>query len=355
MSKLAMFGGPAIVPRDQRTIKWPIVTPDDERAVLRVLGSGKFTSNTEGELEVKQLEEEWAAFVGSQHAVAVSNGTTAIAMAINYDKLITVARNGFATPLCTDHPASLVPGYQANAKCPKYDPAAANALLDQDGWVKGADGVRSKNGLRLDFKYTTTFLAWREAGQTLVQQDLSAIGIKTTLVNQSSDTFFGTTLPQGVPGVYDIGEFENTYTYDADDALTLNCASIPSKANDFGGQNYSFACDPNRDKLFDQEQATTDPVARQAIFNQLHDNYLATFPFITLYAPVNATIVKNTAQCPTRVEHYLPLSSVVLKICRETTCCLFDISSCLIKGQGKTIEKFYKLLCLSQQRGLSHC
>lgn len=219
----------------------------------------------------------------------------AIAMAIDHNKLIAVARNGFATPLCTDHPASLVPGYQANANCPKFDPAAANALLDQDGWVKGPDGVRTKGSLRLDFKYTTTTLAWRKTDQTLVQQDLNAIGIKTTLVNQPGSTFFGTTLPQGVPGTYDLAEFEQTYSYDADDSSALDCVSIPSAANSFGGQNYSFTCNKAADALYNQELATTDPAVRQAVFNQLHAIYLSTFPFITEYAPTNATIVKNTA------------------------------------------------------------
>jgi len=31
-----------------------------------------------------------------------------------------------------------------------YDPAKANALLDQAGWIRGADGVRAKNGVKLD-------------------------------------------------------------------------------------------------------------------------------------------------------------------------------------------------------------
>ena len=219
----------------------------------------------------------------------------AIAMAIDHNTLISVARNGLATPLCTDHPASLNPGYEKDAPCPKYDPAAANALLDQDGWVKGADGVRTKGGLRLDFKYTTTTLSWRKTDQTLVQQNLKAIGINTTLVNQPGSTFFGKTLPNGVPGVYDIGEFEQTYSYDADDSSSLDCTSIPSAANGYGGQNYAFWCDHATDALYNQELSTTDPKVRQDAFNKLHAIYLTEFPFITLYAPVNATIVKNTA------------------------------------------------------------
>ncbi len=223
------------------------------------------------------------------------NVRKAIAMSIDHNKMIAVARNGFGNPLCTDHPASLVPGYQADAKCPAFDPAAANALLDQNGWVKGSDGVRSKGGIRLDFQYTTTKLSWRKADQLIVQQNLAAIGIKTTLVNQPGSTFFGVTLPQGKPGTYDIGEFEQTYSYDADDSSSLQCSSIPSAANNFGGQNYAFYCNNALDALFNQELGTTDPTVRQNVFNQIHSIYLTDFPFITEYAPVNATIVKSTA------------------------------------------------------------
>ena len=222
------------------------------------------------------------------------NVRKAIAMSIDHNKLIAVARNGLATNLCTDHPASIKPGYQANAPCPSFDPAAANTLLDQSGWVKGADGVRSKNGVRLDFKYTTTTLAWRKTDQVIVQQNLQAIGIKTTLVNQPGSTFFSTTLPQGKPGVYDIAEYEQTYTYDGDDSATLDCAEIPSAANSYGGENYAFWCNKQAEALFNQELSTTDPAVRQDAFNKLHQIYLTEFPFITEYAPIDASIVKST-------------------------------------------------------------
>ena len=221
------------------------------------------------------------------------NVRKAIAMAIDHQKLITTARSGLANPLCTDHPASLVPGYQADAPCPKYDVAAANTVLDQAGWTKGSDGVRTKNGLRLDFKYTTTLLGWRKTDQLIVRDELQQIGIKTTLVNTPGSTFFGSVLPQGKPGTYDIGEFEQTYSYDADDSSTLNCSAIPSSANGFGGQNYAFWCNKQADALFNKELSTNDPTARQNAFNQLHQIYLTEFPFITEYAPINASVVKN--------------------------------------------------------------
>ncbi|MEA2720377.1 MAG: peptide/nickel transport system substrate-binding protein [Candidatus Eremiobacteraeota bacterium] len=36
-----------------------------------------------------------------------------------------------------------------------YDPAKANALLDQGGWARGPDGIRAKNGVRLDLNVAT--------------------------------------------------------------------------------------------------------------------------------------------------------------------------------------------------------
>ena len=70
----------------------------------------------------------------------------AIAMSIDHQALIDVARQGFATPLCTDHPSGLHPGYELYANCPVFDPALANQLLSDNGWVKGPDGVRARGG-----------------------------------------------------------------------------------------------------------------------------------------------------------------------------------------------------------------
>ena len=36
-----------------------------------------------------------------------------------------------------------------------FDIAGANRLLDREGWVRGADGIRSKGGRRLEFTYAT--------------------------------------------------------------------------------------------------------------------------------------------------------------------------------------------------------
>ncbi len=219
----------------------------------------------------------------------------AIAMAIDHNTLIKTARKGTATPQCTDHSKAFVPGYQADAACPKFDPAGANALLDQDGWVKGSDGYRSKGGQKLEFKYSTTAnKPWRDADELIIQSNLKDIGIKINIQNYPASTYFGPFLNGGK---HDIAEYENSWTYDADNASGWACNQIPPN-----GSNWTWYCNPNLDKLFQQEEGSADPAVRQDAFNKIHEIELTDFPFVVLYSPTDLSVAKNV------VHNYLPSS-----------------------------------------------
>src|SRR6266568_418322 len=218
----------------------------------------------------------------------------AIAMAIDHNSLIQVARRGYAVPLCTDHGQSYVPGYQANAPCPAYDPAAAKQLLAQDGWTKpDQNGILANaSGQRLEFKYSTTANnIWRADDELLLQQQLKGIGIQLDIQNYPASTFFGTFLTDGKAGVYDIAEFESSWSYDADDITLAATSQIPPN-----GFNIMFYSNKQLDTLYTQEEATADANARQQVFNQEHAIYLSEFPFITLYSPVDLSVHKNVTQ-----------------------------------------------------------
>ncbi len=222
----------------------------------------------------------------------------AMAMAVDHTALIDTARRGYATPLCTDHAAGLNPGYQPNAPCPKFDPAAAKQLLISDGWTLGSDGYMHKGSEMLSFEYSTTANnLWRADDELILQQDMQAIGVQLKIQNYPASTFFGPFLSGGnaspatgaVSGRYDIGEFEDSFTYDADDSALFACNQFPP-----AGFNINFYCNPQLDALFTQEQETANPSARQAIFNQEHQIYLTDFPFVTLYSPVDIAMHKVT-------------------------------------------------------------
>lgn len=212
----------------------------------------------------------------------------AIAMTINHQNLIDGARRGQAAPLCTDHGKAYVPGYQQDVQCTPYDPAGAAKLLDSEGWAMGNDGYRHKGGQTLDFQYSTTANnVWRTDDQVIIQSELKGIGIKIDIQNYPAGTFFGPILQDGK---FQIAEFENSWTYDADDESLMGCDQFPPT-----GSNFGRYCNQQLQQLFVQEESTFDNNARQQAFNQIHQIYLTDFPFITLYSPTDIAMVKNGA------------------------------------------------------------
>ena len=263
------------------------------------LSNYTLTSNTHAESVEAFYFDFHNAILGQHREVR-----QAMAMAVDHLALIDTARRGQAFPLCTDHSKGYMPGYEPNAPCPKFDPGAANTLLDQNGWKMAADGVRAKNGMRLEFEYSTTANnLWRTEDELILQSNFKAIGIKLDIQNYPASTFLGSFLTGGNPspptgavaGRYDIGEFERTGSYDPDDAALVACSQFPP-----AGFNITFYCNPALDRLHLAEEATADPAARQLVFNQIHQIYLTDFPFVVLYAVADIAMHKNI------VHNYMP-------------------------------------------------
>ena len=81
-----------------------------------------------------------------------------------------------------------------NPNLPKqhYEPDGAKKLLDEAGWKLGAAGVRTKNGVRLEFTNSTTAgNQLREQVQQLLQQSWQDLGIKMTIKNLPPAVMWG--------------------------------------------------------------------------------------------------------------------------------------------------------------------
>jgi perosamine synthetase len=77
--KLALLGGePAINSEPESLFGWPIITSEDEAAVLDVLRSGAMSQMN----ITKQLEIEYAEWQGSEYALGFNNGTAALEAAM---------------------------------------------------------------------------------------------------------------------------------------------------------------------------------------------------------------------------------------------------------------------------------
>jgi dTDP-4-amino-4,6-dideoxygalactose transaminase len=81
MSELALHGGPKAA-ESLEIPEWPQVTDQDRANVLDALDSGAWCRNNRNAHWVERFEDEWAEFHEADHAIAVSNGTVAIEVAL---------------------------------------------------------------------------------------------------------------------------------------------------------------------------------------------------------------------------------------------------------------------------------
>ncbi|OLP57295.1 peptide ABC transporter substrate-binding protein [Rhizobium rhizosphaerae] len=135
--------------------------------------------------------------------------------------------------LATSFIQSNVPGATDHSDLLAYNPEKAEKLLDEAGWVKGADGIRVKDGKPLELAlHSNPYLATSKSVDELIAQQLGKIGWKVTIRAYDVVTF-GEKVKFGGPA---IPAYEVTRSFI--DAGTV--ASILTNANN--GENW-FALD----------------------------------------------------------------------------------------------------------------
>ena len=203
------------------------------------------------------------------------NVRKALSMAIDRELLVEVGYGQAGRPTC-----NLVPGPEIyaspNTDCMTQDIAGANAMLEAAGWVKGADGVRAKDGVRLSILYQTSTNAVRQDFQALIKQWWSEIGVETELRNLSASVFFG-----GDPGSPDT--FQKFYAdvemyannFDGTDPQSYlaayRCGGEPKPDSQWQGENINRFCDPAYDALIDELGRTSDLAKRGEIAIKMND------------------------------------------------------------------------------------
>ena len=163
-------------------------------------------------------------------------------------------------------PESFVSKNTANESVCKYDLAAAEKLLQDNGWVKGADGVRAKGGVKLEIRYQTSTNAVRQKTQDIIKADLEKIGFKVTLSNSPAATFFTNTAPDGANKFFaDLEEFASGQEPDPlSTLLGYTCDNVAGKANNWNKPNYSRYCNPAYDAQVKIVQTELDAAKRSA-------------------------------------------------------------------------------------------
>ena len=194
----------------------------------------------------------------------------AIAMALDRQKIIDQLLLG-QTQLAVSYWDN-TPYISPNLTPMPYNLAAANALLDEAGWVdSNGNGVRDNGVEELTLAYGTLTNQLRQDVQALAQLHLSEVGIQLELVHYENDIFFSG-YNAGAPaavGNLDIFQYSvKPAAFPDPDTDDFRCDQIPDIYNP-DGVNWSGFCDQELESLFQLQAGQIDPAARQATFHQI--------------------------------------------------------------------------------------
>lgn len=177
----------------------------------------------------------------------------------------------------------------------------ANALLDEAGWAAGADGIRAKDGVKMDLKITTTSgNLLREQTQQVLVEMLKAIGVNLIIENVPSDVLFAGWDSNGLRkhGQFDILLYTTGPFLDPDSHLYQNyhSANIPTAENEGAGSNYSRYNNADVDGWIDEAASITDVEQRKALYCQVAEQINKDLPRAFLYERLLLTGYRTEVQ-----------------------------------------------------------
>ena len=229
------------------------------------------------------------------------NVRKALSLAIDRPLLVEIGYGKAGNVTCNVLPSPAIYNSPNNAGCEVQDIAGANALLDEAGWVRGADGVREKDGVRLSILYQTSTNAVRQDFQALIKQWWAEIGVETELKNIDAAVFFGG--DQSSPDTFqkffaDIEMYANTFDGTDPEAYMGNwaCSEIPSPDNAWLGGNMPRFCDPAYDALLAEMAGTADINERARLAIAMNDMLMQNYIMIPLVHRGNVSARANTLE-----------------------------------------------------------
>lgn len=215
----------------------------------------------------------------------------AIAHSIDYETIINDISPG-VTPSTSPFAYGW---YQCDLARPyPYDVEAAKALLDEAGWIEGADGIRvaqgaefAEDGTRLTVQMEgyTNFQPLVRLQEALVEM-FKQVGIEAAIQNDDFSVIFGS-YSDGAPrklGNFDMLIYDTSLTLEPHGTVANLYAStaIPSAENP-AGANYARWTNEDADAAIEQAGNTVDIETRKAAYCELAQLIADELPSLNLF------------------------------------------------------------------------
>ena len=188
-------------------------------------------------------------------------------------------RTGIATGNFINNPPRFV---SHNTKW-EFNIAKANEILDKAGWKLGSDGVRAKDGKKLQLMFQTSINAPRQKNQAIVKQACEKAGIEMELKSVEASVFFSS----------DVANLDTYQHFHSDLQMYTTTMSSPDpsdfmrqflstevaqKANKWQGRNVTRWQNAEYDEIFHAAESELDPAKRAAMFIEMNDWWSTTTP-----------------------------------------------------------------------------
>jgi peptide/nickel transport system substrate-binding protein len=165
-----------------------------------------------------------------------------------------------------------------------FDLKKANQLLDEAGWQRGPDGIRSKGGVRMQVTYVTSVNTLRQKEQEIVKAGWTQIGIAVNLKAVDSAVYFGSALgntdnllhfysdvemhTQGVGSPFPATYMARYYSGDP-------AKNIQQKENNWSGQNICRWINKDYNALYDKALVELDAKKNDEMWIKMNDMVVA--------------------------------------------------------------------------------
>lgn len=174
----------------------------------------------------------------------------------------------------------------------KYNPREAERLLDEAGWKRGPDGIRTKGGKKLSFTVMTTAgNKTRELVQVYLQNGWKQVGIEVNSKNEPARVFFGETTKKRA---FDsMALFAWVSSPESNPKSTFLSTNIPTAKNGYSGQNQMGWKNKEVDRLCLALDLEFDHQKRVQLIHQVLKYYTDDVPVLPLYYRSDVAVIPN--------------------------------------------------------------
>lgn len=186
-------------------------------------------------------------------------------------------------PISSGIPFAYAPGLDG---MPTFDRPAAEALLDEAGWVRkgggtrtatGVDGVPDGTPLAFGFTHFPSFGQYAQ----LLRAQLAEVGADVELVPLEPAVFSDT--------VFKARDFDTniiSYCNGFDPEIGVKRMYTTANIGPVPFSNSSAYRNPQVDQLFDQARTTVDPAERTEVYRRLQEQLVADLPYLWIVETV---------------------------------------------------------------------